>query len=518
MFVVRKTAKTLPLRVVDATRGCTASCREMEGVKADLWGMFLASVSAVDPCRLVRDAMAVSGDSLVVRGARYALCGNCLVVGFGKAVLGMAAEAERILGDRVVAGAVSVPRGILGTLADKREMLPDPGSRLEVHEGAARNLPDPAAARAAGRIKEIAESAGEGDVLLVLVSGGGSALLPAPRPPVTLEEKCRVITLLASAGADIMELNCVRKRLSLLKGGGLARAASPARVVTLVLSDVIGDPLDFIASGPTVPNTDPPDAPIDVIRKHRLLDEVPSSVICSLRESSEESAGTDGFDHVQNVIIGSNTLAVESAKNEASRCGYFPAVLSTRIQGLVKNVGKMYADLAGEICKCISDEANNLPALLSSFKERYELLENVESEIMCGVERAVSGQGLCLIAGGETTVLVRGKGVGGRNQELALEFAMSLHALGRDEPCLAGFDIALLSCGTDGIDGPTSAAGAIGHAAQCSDDSFKPSRFLANNDSHSFYRCFKGGSDLVTIGHTGTNVMDIHILAIKKKI
>uniref|UniRef100_A0A8B9NWY0 Glycerate kinase n=1 Tax=Apteryx owenii TaxID=8824 RepID=A0A8B9NWY0_APTOW len=260
---------------------------------------------------------------LLVKGRAFPVKGNLYLVGFGKAVLGMAAAAEEILGEHLI---LSAPG---------RDMLLRPHSRIEVIEGARNNLPDQEALRGAGAIRELAEGLTADDLLLVLISGGGSALLPAPTPPVLLEEKEKLTKMLASRGAAIQELNTVRKALSLLKGGGLARLAYPAQVVSLILSDVIGDPLDVIASGPTAASSHSVQDCLQILDKYKLLTSLPKSVETVLSSSPASPTSLEDYSHVFNVIIGSNTLALDEAKRQAEDLGYATLVLSAAICGEV---------------------------------------------------------------------------------------------------------------------------------------------------------------------------------------
>ncbi|XP_010223209.1 PREDICTED: glycerate kinase [Tinamus guttatus] len=221
-------------------------------------------------------------------------------------------------------------------------MLLRPHSRIRVMEGAKDNLPDQEALRAGGAIRELAEALGADDLLLVLISGGGSALLPAPRPPVLLEEKQELTRLLASRGATIQELNTVRKALSLLKGGGLARLAYPAQVVSLILSDVIGDPLDVIASGPTAASSHSVQDCLRVLDKYELLTSLPRSVETVLSSSPAKPTAPEDYSHVFNVIIGSNALALAEAKRRAEELGYVAVVLSAAVCGDVDRVAALY--------------------------------------------------------------------------------------------------------------------------------------------------------------------------------
>jgi hydroxypyruvate reductase len=304
--------------------------------------------------------------------------------------------------------------------------------------------------------------------VVFVVSGGGSALLPAPAPPVTLEEKQTVTRLLLAAGATIGELNAVRKHLSRLKGGQLARAAAPARVLTLLLSDVIGDPLDVIASGPTAPDPSTFRDALDVLGRRAVLDRVPPSVRSRLEAGARgeiaetPKPGDPLFAGVANVVVGNNRLVLEAAVNRATALGYPARVVSAALQG---EAGAVAADLVAQ-------------------------------------GRALPAPG-CLIAGGETTVTVRGGGRGGRCQEFALAAALRLGDAD---------DLVVLAGGTDGTDGPTDAAGAVvdagtlrrGRAA-----GLDPAHALVDNDAYTFLRA---AGDLLTTGPTNTNLLDLYLV------
>ncbi|KAJ8976169.1 hypothetical protein NQ317_002057, partial [Molorchus minor] len=216
----------------------------------DLKEIFLKAVESVQPPQLIKNQVKLEGCHLLVKGRTYFLKKPCHVVGFGKAVLGMATELESLLGEQLEGGVVTVPEGIF-----EKYQRPS-GSKIEYIEGAKGNLPDEEAVKGAVKIRNLAQRLQEDDLLIVLISGGGSALLPLPVSPITLEEKVDVIKKLAKSGADIRELNSLRKRISVLKGGGLAELAYPCKIISLVLSDIVGDPLDFIASGPTISDRD----------------------------------------------------------------------------------------------------------------------------------------------------------------------------------------------------------------------------------------------------------------------
>ncbi|KAI1893029.1 hypothetical protein AGOR_G00139670 [Albula goreensis] len=314
--------------------------------------VFAAAIGAVQPDSVVRRSLERKGDSLLVAGRSFDLTHNLHLVGFGKAVLGMAAEAERIVGDHLVKGVVSVPHGIQETLRHhgKGKMLLGEDSRIEVFEGARHNLPDANAQKAAERIRQLASALTESDLLLVLISGGGSALLPAPVPPISLQEKQDVTRRLAAAGATIQELNTVRRALSLLKGGGLAKCAHPAQVVALILSDVIGDPLDLIASGPTVHSEVLPAEVWAVLDRYGLSDSLPASVreVLGQAELQQGQGGKQAEEagHVLNAVIGSNGIALERAGRCAREIGLRPLVLSPGVCGDVRSVARLYGLLA----------------------------------------------------------------------------------------------------------------------------------------------------------------------------
>jgi glycerate 2-kinase len=429
--------------------------------------IFKAALKASDPATAIRRHVRVSGDLLVAGNRNYRLDSfrRVFVIGAGKAGATMAQAVERLLGKRIAAGWVNVKYGYLAKLR-----------RIELHE-CGHPVPDEAGVRGAERIAAIAEQAGEDDLVLCLISGGASALMPAPAPPVTLAEKQAVTRLLLASGANIHEVNAVRKHISRLKGGQLARLASPATVLSLMLSDVIGDDLDVIGSGPTAPDASTFLVARAVLEKYGLLAKAPRSIRERIESGIKgEIADTPKqseklFLRVQNMVVGSNNLAVQAAAAEAKRLGLRPLVLSTRIEGETRDVARMHAAIAREVV------ASGRPAKPP----------------------------LCLVSGGETTVTLRGDGLGGRNQEFVLAAAIDLAGAGR---------VVVLSAGTDGTDGPTDAAGAIAsgstvpraHAA-----GLDPAKFLANNDSYHF---FEPLGDLLKTGPTNTNVMDVRLVLI----
>ncbi|KAH0630037.1 hypothetical protein JD844_012606 [Phrynosoma platyrhinos] len=482
---------------------------------------FRSAVGTVLPGPMLKRALVLDTTTgcprLVLRDRSFELRRNLYLVGFGKAVLGMAAAAEDILGDHLVQGIISVPHGIQETLQHRgmREMLLKPQSRILAMEGAKHNLPDRDALKAAYAIRDLAEGLTAEDFLLVLIS-------------VTLEEKATITRLLASKGATIQELNTLRKGLSLLKGGGLARSAYPAQVLSLILSDVIGDPLDIIASGPTVANSHSIQDCFQILAKHNLLNDLPESVQTVLSGSVTEHGIPQDFPHVCSVVIGSNRLALEEAKRQAESLGYLSVLLSDAVCGEVSTVAQLYSLLIQLLCLSAIRVARNdslkekVWGALSNLAEELAIPRLDLTDVLKTLQESHGDMPICLLAGGETTVHLQGKGKGGRNQELALRVALELHKAKStaEGSFLERYEVAFLSGGTDGQDGPTEAAGAFCSQAlveEAEQEGFVVEDFLSNNDSYTFFSQFQSGRHLLMTGLTGTNVMDIHTVLIRAK-
>lgn len=467
--------------------------------------IFHQAVIAVRPENLLLNTVRVDKNQLIVNGRSCEISKHVYVIGFGKAVLGMAVQLEKILGTALTSGIATVPDGIFEQFASLPEFLPSASSRIRFIEGAKDNLPDLAAYNGAVKIRNLVTTIDEGNILIVLISGGGSSLLPLPRHPITLEEKLALIKSLGKAGATIIEINTVRKKLSELKGGRLALLGRRTNIISLILSDVVGDPLDFIASGPTVRNVDESDAALRIVQKYHLLEFVSDSVreVLTSKEATS-SVPTSQFDWVHNVIIGNNKLASQAAAEHARNLGYQAVILTVSISSDVKTLSVWYAHLVKSILsKSESD-------LRSSFEEarrtEYADLVDVERVLNFDLRRPI-----CLIGSGEPTVVVRGNGKGGRNQELALRFSLELSRLKVSK------HVTFLAAGTDGIDGPTDAAGAFGSANLVDEaklERLDTAAFIKNSDSNGFYSRLKQGQYLMKIGHTGTNVMDLHLITI----
>ncbi|HTA67952.1 MAG TPA: glycerate kinase [Bryobacteraceae bacterium] len=426
----------------------------------DALRIFHAALKAADPAQAVLRNVKIAGNVLIAGRKRYRLDSfrNIYVIGAGKASAEMAQAVERLLRKRIAGGLINIKYGHAARLR-----------RIELNE-CGHPIPDRNGELGAQRIADIARQAGPDDLVLCLISGGASALLPLPAPPITLEEKQETTRLLLHCGANIHELNCVRKHISGVKGGQLAGLAFPAAVLALILSDVIGDDLDVIGSGPTVPDRSTFSDARAILAKYGISGRVPAEVRERLSGKSPETPkpGARIFEKVQNLIVGSNRLAVDAAAQQARALGYHTLVLSTFIEGETRDVARVHAAIAKEI------RASGRPVKPPA----------------------------CVISGGETTVTIRGSGLGGRNQEFALAAALDIAGLK---------DVVVLSAGTDGTDGPTDAAGAIADGDTIA-RGLDAAAFLANNDSYHF---FENIGDLIKTGPTGTNVADVRVMLLR---
>lgn len=417
----------------------------------------------MNPAKLVNSKLSLQGSTLRVNGLSFDLdkFRNVYVVGGGKASGEMASALEQLLGKWITKGIVNVPKGN------------KPKTKCIVLHEASHPIPDQAGVEGATQMLKIAELAGEGDLLICLLSGGGSSLMPLPREGLTLKDKQELTQKLLKSGANINEINTVRKHLSAFKGGNLAKKAYPATVLSLIISDVVGDGLGDIASGPTAPDKSTFQEAVNVLKKYSIWENAPMSVRDILIQGQQGTIAETPkpndviFKKVNNVIIGSNQTVCKATQEFFEAQGTETHLLTSSLEGEARQVA---ATLATKIRKAIA-----------------------------------SKKPICLIAGGETTVTVTGKGVGGRNQELSLAAALQLKGV-------EGFVFASLS--TDGVDGPTEAAGAIIDSdtlKRAELSGLNPEQFLLENDSYGF---FSELEDLVLTGHTGTNVNDIVIMVI----
>jgi hydroxypyruvate reductase len=436
-------------------------------LRKDALAIFHAGVKAVDPVIAVKQHFRVEDGILSVDNRTYDLTNykGVYVVGAGKASAAMAQPMEEILGDRIKASAVNVKYG-----------HDVPLKIIRVNE-AGHPVPDEAGLKGTKQIIQLLQQTGDKDLVIFLISGGGSALLPCPAQGLTLENKQKVTKHLLEVGATIHEINAVRKHISQVKGGQLARLVYPSALISLILSDVIGDNLDSIASGPTVPDSSTFSDCLHILDKYNIKKKIPAGVLEHLERGAKgeiketPKAGDPVFKKTQNAIIGSNILAVKAAREKAQELKYHTMVLSSYIEGETREVAKVHTAVAKEILSTSSPVSR--PA--------------------------------CVISGGETTVTIRGKGLGGRNQEFVLAAAIDIDGLE---------DVVILSGGTDGTDGPTDAAGALADGEtvrRAKKLGLDAEYHLRENDSYHFFLPL---GDLLITGPTYTNVMDLRFVIV----
>lgn len=420
------------------------------------------ALEAVDPVNAMKRQMSLSDETLRIGQRIYDLgrYRNIYVIGGGKAGGSMAKAVEEILGQRVTAGLVNVKYGY--------------GAQTEIIHlnEASHPIPDAAGMAGTRQMAELARKATARDLVICLISGGGSALMTLPAEGITLADMKSLTDALLRCGATINEINAVRKHLSQTKGGNLARLAYPAEIVSLILSDVVGSPLDVIASGPTVPDTTTFADSNGVIEKYGLLEDLPRPIVERLQRGKEglipetPKEGDETFTRTYNLVIASNEVAAEAAIARAEELGFHSLLLSTFVEGEAREVAKVFAAIAKEILN--SGRPLSRPA--------------------------------CVVAGGETTVTVHGDGLGGRNQEMALSAALEIDGLE---------DVMIIPLATDGTDGPTDAAGAIADGSslrRAQEAGLSATQYLANNDSYHFFQKL---GDLLITGPTNTNVNDL---------
>ncbi len=438
-----------------------------EKLKKDARELYDHAIAQADPGKCILEHLEFDGSVLKIDGEDFNLSDSesVYVVAFGKAASAMAEAVEGLLGDRITQGIV-VSNSPAGRSFRKMDF------HLSSHP-----IPDEKSVAAARKVLSLLEKSGEKDMVIFLISGGGSSILAMPAEGLTIEDKKAVTERLMLCGADTYGLNTVRKKLSRIKGGGLLEKAFPSRVLTLILSDVVGDRLEFIASGPTVPDTTTYEDAWKVIEALDLEHKIPPRVVVHL-ENGRKKQLAGPVDRrryersgARTVVVGNNRNVLSSMERRASQMGYNTLFLSSQISGEAREVAKVLAGIAFDIKKF--GQPIKTPA--------------------------------CILFGGETTVNVLGRGRGGRNTETALSFCFQI---------MGSTGIVGLFAGTDGIDGPTDAAGAI-----CDGRSRLQARaigisardHLANNDSYSFFQTL---DDLIKTGSTGTNVMDVGIVLV----
>ncbi len=439
-----------------------------------------AALERVDPVRMITDCTSVDGQVLSIKTEVDTLSfdlseyENILVIGAGKATASMALGVEQVLGDRITDGCIVVKYDHVQNL-----------KHIALRE-AGHPVPDERGVAASRELVQKAQRADEKTLCLVLISGGGSALLTLPTSvdgtEVTLEDIQKTTELLLDAGTPIQEINCVRKHLSAVSGGRLCSTLYPATTVSLILSDVVGDDLESIASGLTAPDTTTFSDAVRIAERYRILDRLPGSVRATLEAgvrgniNETPKPGNKSFERVNNVLIGTNALALDAARREAERLGYSTIVLTSQLTGEAREIAKFFSGTARDLVRFGQPVAK--PA--------------------------------CILAGGETTVTLKGSGKGGRNQEMALAFLGEVIA--RPD---AFEGVTFLSAATDGNDGPTDAAGAFASVALArvaAEAGLSVDETIQQSDSYHFYEKING---LYQTGPTNTNVCDIQVLLVE---
>lgn len=440
-----------------------------DSMHEDALNIILAGIRAADPRKSVLEYLRLESGSVCVGEHCVQASGGVYVIGFGKASVSMAKGAVDALGDVIVKGAVIAPKEVAAEVEEVGRVSVLPGNHP---------IPGKDTLRSTDAVLEICEEArARAAPVIVLISGGGSALFEKPMSPATLDDIAWATKELMRSGADIVELNTVRKHLSAVKGGRLAQILHPSPIISLIISDVVGDPIEFIASGPTAPDTTTYADAAEVLKRRSLWERAPYGVRAvieaGLRGEVPETPKPDSiiFRGVKNQIVASNYKSLKAMSEEAGKRGYTPLVLTNMMMGEAREVGRLLAGIA-------------------SSSSRFSL---------------PSQPPLAVILGGETTVTVRGDGIGGRNQELALSFAIH---------CSEDVTAVLASAGSDGIDGISEAAGGIVSCSTRQEAAEKGVDLvgaLERNDSYTALR--KLGRAIIT-GYTGTNVNDLVVLLV----
>lgn len=511
-------------------------------LKPDVQDIFHTAIQSVYPKSMIGNVLHYNPATSVlkVQGKTYKLDKNVFVVGMGKAVPGMARVVEDILGSHIVAGVISIPDGIQEQIQEENtRLLLKESSKIQIYEGACRSEVDEAAHNAAKAIHNLVSKLTEKDLLIVLCSGGGSVLCPLPHPPITLEELRQVTRLLEQNGAGVIEVNTVRKNIEILKGGGLAMEAKPARMVSLILSSFIGDPVDLIASGPTCPTQPAPHHCLEIMNRLGIMSEVPESIRKFLEReavkstqklkvmnSTQAKAELDViWDSIQNIVVGNNSIACEAAAARASELGYFPLVLTTKLVGEARKIGQTMAKLGKFIMMCYDRKTSLSPNSELMMLEVELVAGGIRKEwinfICNSVDTAHNmNKDLCIICGGEIMVHVKGTGVGGKNMEAALAAAVHAQELFREKDLpVAETRLCFLCCDSDGHDGITKMAGAMvdqDFLNKVEESGLNMKEYLDNNDSFGLFNQVDQGRYMVKTNVTGTNIMDLVIMLVQR--
>ncbi|RUS80655.1 hypothetical protein EGW08_011605 [Elysia chlorotica] len=513
-------------------------------LKPDAQDIYRTAIRSVYPKSMIGNVLHYNPATsiLKVQGKTYKLNKNVFVVGMGKAVSGMARIVEDILGNHIVTGVISIPHGIQEQIQEENaKLLLKSSSKIQIYEGGIGTEVDETCYNAANAIRNLVSKLTEKDLLIVLCSGGGSVLCPLPIPPITLSELRDVTRLLDRNGASITEINTVRKNIEVLKGGGLAMEAKPAKIVSLILSSFIGDPIDLVASGPTCPAQPAPRHCMEIMNRLGIIDQVPESirkhlereaVKCSqqMKEMNSTQAKAE-LDHIwnsiQNIVVGNNSIACEAAAARASELGYYPLVLTTKLVGQSKKIGTVLAKLAKFIMMCYDRKTSMSPNMELTMLEMALVSGGIRKEWINFICDAVDSahnlnQDLCIICGGDLACEVKGSGVGGKNMETALAAAIHMQDLFRDKEAFAAETrMCFLCCDSDGHDGITTMAGAMvdqSFLSKVESQQLDMEEYLENNDSFGLFSQVDGGQYMVKTNVTGTNIMDLVIMLVQRPV
>jgi glycerate kinase len=505
-------------------------------MKANALKIFDAGIQAVLPNQMVKQTLQVEGNTLTVKGGKtYNLENNVYILAFGKAVGGMVRSAQELLGDHIVKGIVSLPDGITQTARDtgRDYLVPMEDCRMSIYEGALNNIPDENSVTAANAIHTLAQKVGKCDLALTFISGGGSSLLSLPVPPITLCELQEVVGTMNKAGADIHQMNAIRKHIELLKGGGLARAIAPAQILALTLSNVVGNNVNDVAGSPLCAATIPPERCLEYLSG--IYDEckqcMPDSVRTVLSDSTIKTpkiitGRKDLEPQVNNVLLGNNLSLTCAAAEIADQLGAIPYVFASDVEGETREVGTSFAKLAQYVCQVMGHRKGTRDG---------QLMQNEINLIQQGIKKTTlkelellaqksmnTSQAICIIAGSNTTNRPNPQTESGRAQLMALQTAIDLHEIiFQNDYISANFDVCFLSCATSGLDGNGQAAGAVVDPATSTRaqlQNLDPVDFLERNDASSFFKQLSCGEDQIVTGFTGTEVMDFHLLLIKPNL
>lgn len=513
-------------------------------LRKDAVKIFKSGISSVNPCTMLGNVLKYNEEqsTLEVNGQQYHLNNNIFLIGMGSASLGMFKAVENVLEKHIVSGVISIPHRLqedlkISGVSELSNGLPQ-SSKIQICEGAQNNKVDEAALNAGKAIQSLASKLSDKDILLVFISGGGTALCPVPYSPITWQELRKVHKLLGRGGATENELNTILQNLEILKGGGLAREAQPAKIISFILSYLEGDPISLIAGGSTV-HTDPsPNYSLRILERLGLMSEIPDSVKCHLEEQAKQQSRDLAYEmkrslpkrskvepmwaNVQNVIVGNNILALKGCESKAKKMGYCPIVMDKVFHGEAKEIGKLIAKLMKFIMVCFDQTASSVICPITARLEVELIAGGIDkiaiNKIVSKIEEANStDKDVCLVASGNLFVHVTGNGVGGQCSEMAAASAVQMSEDLYDY--IDRFQFCALMGDSYGKDGTTQVTGSLvdGELLVSMKD-MKPQMeaYLSNNDTFTALSQVNKGKNMFTIHMTGTDVMDMFVMLVQR--